>query len=634
MGTGSANTRRHSIFLAAPLFHISLIIIVGILVYSNTFNVPFVFDDESSITKNHVIKNLHDFVLGGSGYQYNPRRFIGYLTIALNYHWGGANVVGYHIVNLAIHLGNGLLFYMLVRLTFRTPFFVNWQPGPQLSSGAVLAACESGEARYSPATIHHPFIPLFAALLFVCHPIQTQAVTYIIQRLASLATLFYLLSLVLYARARLCDWSGTNVKRWMLYALSLVSAILAMRTKEIAFTLPVVVVLYEFLFFDTTPRKRLLFLAPLLLLLLVIPISVVGSGKPIAGFIADVADKTRLQTDMPRLDYLFTEFRVIVTYLRLLIFPANQNLDYDYPIYRSFFTPGVFLSFLLLLAIFSFAVYLLYRSRPASHGRFALPESRLVSFGILWFFVTLSVESSIIPIVDVIYEHRLYLPSVGAFMAISALAAILLRSVRPVPVIAVATAVVTVLAGATFARNLVWGDALTLARDIVRKSPALARAHYNLALALDGAGRTDEALREAAIAAKLDREDARPWNLVGMIEAKRGRTDDAIEAFNLALELYPDAPYTHLNLGVAYMSKGMTDRAMEHFFTAMRLDPKDPEIWTRIGKAYRVSSNTREAISFFERAVALDPSNPEYRFNLQKAIDASLQTGSGPVQQQ
>ena len=630
------NFRKPNILFASPLFHICLITIVGILIYSNTFQVPFVFDDEASITQQHVIKNLNDFIFGGSEYRnnstYNPRRFIGSLTIALNYHWGGLNVTGYHIFNLAVHITTALLVYALVRLTLRTPFFQ--------VSGSDTADLKLQTSR---------FVPLLAALLFVSHPVQTQAVTYIIQRVTSLATLLFVLSLVSYIKGRLCaETSGKpfSLRAVTWFAFALLSALAAMWTKEISFTLPFIVALFEFSFFRNSLRKKILFFRLVLLSLVVFPLCFLGTDKPIGELISDIAEKTRLQTDMPRLDYLFTQFRVIVTYLRLLIFPVNQNLDYDYPIYRSFFTPPVFLSFLLLLALFALAVYLFYRSKTfidnstlgcadsecslaAPVSRFSIPESRLISFGILWFFVTLSVESSFIPIVDIIFEHRLYLPSVGAFIAISTVAAFLLRNAPSTPVVVAAAAVVVVLAGATFARNLVWGDAVTLARDIVQKSPGIARAHYNLALALDDTGRPDEALREAAIAAKLDREDARPWNLIGTILAKKGKYDEAIEWLSLALELYPEAPYTHSNLGSVYMSKGMSDQAMEHFFNAMRLDPKNPEIYNKIGKAYSISSNTREGIAFFERAVALEPSHPEYRFNLHKATAASVLTDSG-----
>jgi hypothetical protein len=131
--------------------------------------------------------------------------------------------------------------------------------------------------------------------------------------------------------------------------------------------------------------------------------------------IGEVREAAQETEEIPRGIYLLTQFRVIATYIRLLFLPVNQNLDYDYPLYNSLFEPGVFFSFLFLLSIFGLAIYLFKRSRKTGNG-----YSLMASFGILWFFITLSVESSIIPIRDVIFEHRLYLPSVGAVVAFGA----------------------------------------------------------------------------------------------------------------------------------------------------------------------------------------------------------------------
>jgi hypothetical protein len=190
-------------------------------------HVPFVFDDDTSIVNNPVIRNLENFFLNGTGYGYNPRRFIGYLSVALNYRIGGLDVTGYHIFNLAVHIASACLVYAFVRLTLQTPFFGARNSG----LGGLLL--------------------LLAALLFVAHPVQTQAVTYIIQRLASVATLFYLLSLVLYARGRLFQVSAEPArgKAALLHIAAFVAAALAMRTKEIAITFPIVVALYEICFF-------------------------------------------------------------------------------------------------------------------------------------------------------------------------------------------------------------------------------------------------------------------------------------------------------------------------------------------------------------------------------------------------
>ena len=161
------------------LLPLVLIVLVGIYSYWNSFHAPFVFDDQTSITENPIIKNLGNFLSSLQGYHYNPRRFIGYLSFALNYHWGGLDVAGYHVVNFCIHLLNGTLVFLLCGLTFRTPFLRN---SSQASKAGGIA--------------------LVAALLFTAHPVQTQAVTYIVQRFTSLASLFYLLSLIFYVQGR------------------------------------------------------------------------------------------------------------------------------------------------------------------------------------------------------------------------------------------------------------------------------------------------------------------------------------------------------------------------------------------------------------------------------------------------
>jgi hypothetical protein len=212
--------------------------IAGFAVYSNTFHVPFLWDDRTSIVENPVIKSVGNFFFNTKGYEYNPRRFIGYMSFALNYFMGGLDVTGYHVFNLAVHIVNSLLVYALVLLTFRTPRM----KGTSIVSSSGLVA-------------------LGAALLFVVHPVQTQAVTYIVQRLTSLAVMWYLLSLCLYAGWRL--WQEAHGgKGLLLYGFTLISIVLAMKTKEIAFTLPLMIVLYDFYFFR---ERKTLWLVPVLL---------------------------------------------------------------------------------------------------------------------------------------------------------------------------------------------------------------------------------------------------------------------------------------------------------------------------------------------------------------------------------
>jgi len=351
-----------------------LLSLLAALIYSNTFSIPFHFDDADNIVQNPQIKDLTNFFdLSGS-------RYVGFLSFALNYSVGGLQVFEYHLVNLIIHIANGFLVYSLVLLLFKA------------------------ESQHSSLTTHDsplttvPWIALGAAMLFVAHPIQTQAVTYIVQRFASLVTLFYLLTVFCYLKWRLA--SSETRSRYLWYGGALLSTVLAMKTKENSFTLPFMILSVEAIFFRSSTRKRWLALLPFLLTLPIIPLSHPGAmGEGEAGFAQGTAE-------ISRSDYLFTQFRVIVTYLRLLFLPIGQNLDYDYPIYHSILEPAVLFSFLFLLLIFVVSLFVIFYSRLTTQDS----QLRLMGFGMVWFFLTLSIESSIIPIKDVIFEHRLYLP--------------------------------------------------------------------------------------------------------------------------------------------------------------------------------------------------------------------------------
>ena len=273
-----------SMYLQKPFLHILLITAVGLLAYSNTFNVPFHLDDSAVIIRNPIIKYLHFFVepskakafKGFFEYETFRLRYIGYLTFALNYKVHGLNVAGYHIVNLAVHIINALLVYWLVLLTLRMPFFRT-----TYSEARTLQAV--------PCGLPPNWIALFSALLFVSHPVQTQAVTYIWQRVTSLTATFYLFSLLMYIKARSdCSKVGSKESETgflsdlnlIFYVLSVLFAIIAMKTKEIAFTLPIIIALYEFMFFEGRLKSRILFLIPVFSTMFIIPLTLfVGTDR-------------------------------------------------------------------------------------------------------------------------------------------------------------------------------------------------------------------------------------------------------------------------------------------------------------------------------------------------------------------
>lgn len=567
----------------STLLHLLMIAVFVLVAYANTFEAPFVLDDEPSIVNNGLIKDLDNFLASGS--THNPRRFIGYLTFALNYKFGGLDVRGYHIFNISLHIANALLVYALILLTFRTPLLSR-----------------------SSLTPDAGMIAFFTGLLFAVHPVQTQAVTYIVQRLASLAALFMLVSLVLYIRSRLRQEGELQSRSALiLYVFSLAAAVLAMKTKEIAFTLPVIVTVYELFFFSGNFRKRLIVLAPMLLTLAIIPLSLLDMPQSLSEALSDVRQVTKLQTHMSRWDYLITQFVVITKYIGLLVLPVNQNLDPDQQVFGSFLNPAVLASLLFLASILAAAVYLFVRSRE---GR---PELRLASFGVLWFFAALSVESSIIPIADVMFEHRLYMPSAGFFLAgISGI--MLLRDRLRQKQAKAAEAILPlllitsfILTGATFVRNDTWRDDIGLWEDTVRKSPEKARPRYNLGVLYEKRGRLDDAMREYLTSIRLDPLFPLPYNNLGILYGRQGRYEEAISTIQAVFRLEPGDATAHTNLGIVYARQGKREEAVREFENALRLNPNDAEAHYNLGIAWEQLGRLEEAAQEYSAAIKAKP---------------------------
>lgn len=561
---------------------LALIFTATFVCYTGTFHYPFQFDDEPFFMREGQAKDLKDIK---TIWEFNPARFVNFFTFGVNHWIGGADTFGYHIVNFSIHVLNGfVLFWLAGMLSAKT-------------------AENGGDMDKTPWR----FYPLSVALIFVTHPIQTQAVTYIWQRATSLSAMFYLLSLALYAKSRLVviAMSGSDeaIHRFstgrdrlaplamtlrrvfqqpssaVFLALSAFSGLAAMFTKQIAVTLPVAVVLMELCFFSgswSALRQRASKLAVFPPLLLIIPfLSAFGMSRENS----DIG--TRFMNTLSHKEYLLTQLNVIVTYIRLMFYPVDQNLDYDYPASKTF---GDSLpSFILLAGLLGVAV--------AAHKR-----NRLVSFGVLFFFLALSVESSIFPLEDVIFEHRVYLPSAGFIM--SAGAALFMGVERldrrfgagkVFPATAFVMAViVTGLSVAARARNEVWRDKETLWLDVVRKSPGKLRGHIHL----------------------------------GMYYAENGNPGEAELWYKKALKVNPSSDFAHYKLGKLYEKNGDMDSAISEYAMAQKSNPKLAFAPLAIGDVYMKKGDPRLARDYYLTALKIAPNLVEARVGLEKSIGA------------
>ncbi len=524
------------------------VLLLGAIAYSNAPQAGFVFDDLGQIVENPGVQGLAAF--GRSTHL--PNRWVGYLSFALSHEAFGLAPAGWHAVNVAIHLANAALVWTLVLLAFRTP---------RLRTSVLAPASSS--------------LAFAAAALCVVHPLATQAVTYVVQRLTSLATLSYLAASVLFVAWRLAE--GRRGRGWM-YAGSLLAAFLAVRTKEIAFTLPLTLLMVEWALF-AGGRRRFLAVVPVAGLALLIPLSLLDLGGHGGSVLASADASTRVMAPAGRLDYLRTQAVVVVRYLAMLALPAGQAVDHHVAIRRSWLAPDVAGATILLAAIASLGGWLAWRSTPR-RGRPPLdPAVRLVALGIGWFFVTLSVESSLIPIADVMNEHRVYLPSVGILLALVTGGALGLRRVDPVHYprdLAIAAGVASmVLGGVTWSRNRVWMDEVSLWSDAAAKEPRMIRPLSNWGAALTKQQRYREAAAVFARAVELEPSSVAAHVQLGVVRYLSGDVRGAEVALRRAVALDPDDPDALLNFSVFLGATGRRPEARIHL-DRLRQVARDP----------------------------------------------------------
>jgi len=541
---------------------------LGFIIYSNTFSNSFHFDDDYYILSAWAIR---DFSNPGSIWDLWPTRFIVFLSFALNYRFDGLSVFGYHLFNLSIHIVCAIFVWWLVRLIFATP--VIGKSG--IAGSANLFA-------------------FFAGLIFLAHPIQTQAVTYIFQRATSLAAFFYLLSLCLYIKSRLLQVKlrPSPASKWITpYVFSWLAACLAMFTKENTFTLPLMIILLEFSFFAQEKQRKLKSALPFLLLLPIIPLLIIFTKPVVYTDIQPLLD----QPWRAGSQYFFTQLRVMVTYLRLLILPFNQNLDYDYPLYQSLLDLPVLISFIFLSSLIILAIKIFHRHR-------------LLSFSIFWFFLALLPESSIIPIRDLIYEHRLYLPMAGFGIFLASITYYLLGEKNLKFIILILIFLIHWYAVSTYSRNMDWRDAFTLWNDTISKSPRKARPYNERGYFYYMHGDFTKAIADYNKAIELDPHYATAYFNRGFAYQEKQDFNRAIFEYSKAVEMNPNYVEAYNNRGVIYRNNGRLEDAIADFSMAIERDSRSVKAYLNRGIIYREKGDLGSAVSDFNKVLKINPS--------------------------
>lgn len=575
---------------------------VGVLVYSNSLSVPFHYDDILFIKENLQIKSLSLFGawISGSWVSIFTGRAFLMFTFLLNYILGGFDTFGYHLLNLLIHTGSAFILYLFL---FRY-------------------AESDRDKGYSPAG-------LLAALLFLIHPIATESVTYIWSRSSLLATFCILASLLCFFRA-----TGKKLHAWW-YIGSLLLFFLGLSTKETTVVLPALLLLSDFLLITKDRSRfpaRLKYHFPFLLII----------GLLVTLYLPYVS---RPEAARPWSTHIYTEIRVLVEYLRLLIAPVGLTIDHQVmPIMHM--DRRVIFSLLLFILLLAGGVYLRYK-KP------------LISFSIFWFFINMAPFLAI-RLNDFMVERWVYTASIGFSIL---LAELLMLAVSRYRRMGIALIVALVAAGCfiTIMRNQLYVSHIALWEDAARKTPENYRPYSVLSRAYRENGnpaRAIEAALESIRLAKADNkvevkahinlaaayadlgefqkaEDALKsiesyaaghfefHNNRGVLAMKRKDYEKAIQSFLRAAEIKPGSPTLMYLLGLCYEKLDRKKESEHYYLLATQSIPQTGPEFINQGTAFSKRGDTQRAIASFFKAVQADPDDVTIRVNLANFLRSS-----------
>ncbi|NMC36332.1 tetratricopeptide repeat protein [Candidatus Beckwithbacteria bacterium] len=602
-------SKKPSSFVVMGIF-----VVLTIALYAVSLSHEFVLDSIQHIVNNVFVRDLNQTI---QKYGFKNPRFLGYLSFALNYELVKLDPFFFQLTNILIHIANAFLVWKLGSAFLSLPLF------------------EKTKFKQDKN-----WLALLLALLFLLHPLQTQAVNYIIQRFVLLVTFFYLLTFYLFTLSFLAK--DKAIRNRLLIATAL-SIMMAFFSKETAYTLPLMLGIYYlfFIVFDLDFRKLIKYV-PIVGVVLGVMWLLFDKAYDIATvFKPQLSPATGVWLNSST--YLFTQFRVLVKYIQLLILPYSQNFDYYFPPSQSLFEPLVLLSLIVLLLIISLA-YFLYK------------QNRLLTFGIAWFFISLLVTSSIIPISDVIVEHRLYLTMFGfALTLVFSVYALVRENMEKTMIIFVP--ILLLYSGLTLHRNYIWRSDISLWQDVIKKAPQNLRAYNSLATSLieDGKlneaksylediitrnpkyvygynnlgtiaekqSKLDEALMYYQKTLAIDSDNAMALHNIGSIYFKQGNSTEAAKYLDKAEQFIGNNKANanvYVNIGVAKFNEGNYEAAYQSFKTALELEPENTKALNNMGIVYAQKGDLNTAIAYFEKVLKLDPKNRDAQNNLQRAL--------------
>lgn len=562
-----------------------------------SWHYAFQFDDVANIQKHFNLRHYTFFDLFFTG-----SRWISYWLNAIHYSIGKLDPFSYRVGNIIIHVTNGMLvflviFYALSRIK-KTTFFKQY--------------CFS--------------LALMTGTLFLLHPVQTQTVSYVIQgELEGLATLFTLATIfmfLLYANAK------TNISRIILIFFMYLAAFLSCGTKEITIVLPFLLALIDWCFVAQGSwvqfKQRtwlhvsifcLIFTAYMYLLKPKFFYELFGLKMAVKNNKGNIL--THHASTMITPGYFFiSQFKVVIHYLWIFVWPFTMSVEYDWKLVNSFFAPDCIIPFsiLLFMGIYLFRIFRKNSIHP-------------ICFGVVWFAICIAPRSSFMPSAELLADYKTYLASVGwLFILATGIIKAFEYGIKnnkysPQTHLQLQTAFVLLFAMplgyCTMQRNIVWSSGLEFWGNIIKNAPGKARAYNNYGVELAQNEQTlTESIPYFQKAIAMDQYYSDPCNNLAVVYARTQKFDEAIEVFNKSLQITPNYPEGYNNLASIFIEKKEYDKAKKALQKAIKLRQHYGKALYNLGRVYTAEGDHTTAWEYYKKCCMQGDLDNEAGFNL------------------
>lgn len=577
-------------FIKNQRLSMGLIILVVVSIYYNSMHAPFNFDDISKIVENPDIKDIRNiptkliYPYGNvkSFERNDPSRPITYLTFTLNYFFGKLNTFGYRLVNVLLHICVAVMLFFLARRILSFTY-----------------------GKYS-----NPFA-LFVALVFASHPINTVVVSYIFNRAGQLSALFYMLSLLLFIK--------TFEKGKVFYVLSLICFVLGIFSKQDCITLPVIVLIFDFIFLSnfklTEVFKRKYYHLPYWLIV----VAVLLFRYFYFGQIGDVEASDFDRYRWSRYTYFIIQPYVILRYIRLIVIPSGFCFDHVIAPVENLLEFKIIIPFISIIMMFT-AILIIFKKKT--------DKLKIFLFCFLWFLITLSPTSSFFPTTTAMAENRVYIPGFGLYFIIVYLCFLFFRNKLSHdqikwPLTLVLGTYIVLLGTTTVKRNKLYQDPVLLWKEAIRYYPNNTRAianasalHNNLGISLRHQGKYEQAIQEFKKALEIKPDNAEARYNMGLVYLDQKLYDLALDEFKMAVKINPNHSDARNNIGWLYFNNKEFSKAEREWKQALTINPYHTKVLNNLGVLYYVTKEYQKALHKFQSIASLQPDNEDVKFKI------------------